>query len=65
VRWTVTTVRRSRVCSTVLNQRAGSLSWDYRILDENAMARDPFYAEFLTRVGLRYFMSAVAAQPSR
>ena len=46
----------------VLNQRAGSLSWDYRVLDENAMARDPFYAEFLTRVGLRYFMSAVIEQ---
>jgi DNA-binding CsgD family transcriptional regulator/PAS domain-containing protein len=47
---------------TVLNQRVGSLSWDYRILDESAMARDPFYAEFLTRVGLRYFMSAVVEQ---
>jgi DNA-binding CsgD family transcriptional regulator/PAS domain-containing protein len=46
----------------VLNQRAGSLNWDYRILDENAMAHDPFYAEFLARVGLRYFMSVVVEQ---
>jgi DNA-binding CsgD family transcriptional regulator len=47
---------------TVLKQRQGSLSWDYQILDERAMARDPFYAEFLPRVGLRYFMSAVVEQ---
>jgi len=47
---------------TVLKQRRGSLSWDYQILGEDAMARDPFYAEFLPRVGLRYFISTVVEQ---
>ncbi|WP_407157166.1 helix-turn-helix transcriptional regulator [Bradyrhizobium sp. STM 3557] len=47
---------------TVLAQRPGSVSWDYQILGEDAMACDPFYAEFLPRVGLRYFMSTVVEQ---
>src|SRR3954452_20052963 len=46
----------------VLAQRAGEVSWDYQLLDEQAMARDPFYAEFLPRIGLRYFVSAVLLQ---
>ncbi|WP_246739110.1 helix-turn-helix transcriptional regulator [Bradyrhizobium aeschynomenes] len=44
---------------TALKQRQGELSWDYQVMDESAMDRDPFYAEFLPRAGLRYFLSAV------
>ncbi|MGJ4959207.1 helix-turn-helix transcriptional regulator [Bradyrhizobium sp. HKCCYLRH2015] len=42
-----------------LNQQRGELAWDYQVMDESAMNRDPFYAEFLPRAGLRYFLSAV------
>lgn len=42
-----------------LAQRRGGLTWDYQLIDEGAMKRDPFYAEFLARAGLRYFLSAV------
>jgi DNA-binding CsgD family transcriptional regulator/PAS domain-containing protein len=45
-----------------LRQRAGDVAWDYQIFDEAGLARDPFYAEFLPRLGLRYFVSAVLAQ---
>jgi DNA-binding CsgD family transcriptional regulator len=37
----------------------GCVAWDHQILDEAAMGRDPFYAEFLPHVGLRYFVAAV------
>lgn len=33
--------------------------WDYRILDEAEMDRDPYYCELLPRTGFRYFMSGV------
>lgn len=33
------------------------LVWDYRILDEAAMDRDPYYSEFLAATDLRYFLS--------
>ncbi|MGH6770384.1 MAG: helix-turn-helix transcriptional regulator [Xanthobacteraceae bacterium] len=33
------------------------LCWDYQFIDEPAMARDSYYADFLRRVGLRYFIS--------
>ncbi|MGY3449371.1 DNA-binding CsgD family transcriptional regulator [Bradyrhizobium sp. USDA 4353] len=42
-----------------LRQQRGELSWDYQVMDESAMERDPFYAEFLPRAGLRYFISLV------
>lgn len=32
--------------------------WDYQILDEAAMDRDPYYSEFLPRTDFRYFLSA-------
>src|SRR5260221_388409 len=31
----------------ILRQRAGDVGWDHQFLDEQAMAQDPFYAEFL------------------
>jgi hypothetical protein len=46
----------------VLAQQAGEVSWDYKLFDEQAMARDPFYAAFFPKVGLRYFVSAVLQQ---
>lgn len=45
----------------VLRQRTGDVSWDRQILDEAGMAQDPFYAEFLSHLGLRYFVGAVLA----
>jgi DNA-binding CsgD family transcriptional regulator len=43
-----------------LHATAGTneLIWDYRVLGEPELRRDPFYA-FLRRCGLRYFVSAV------
>jgi DNA-binding CsgD family transcriptional regulator/PAS domain-containing protein len=46
----------------ILRQRSGDISFDYQLLDEPAMARDPFYSEFLPELGLRYFVSAVIEQ---
>ena len=45
-----------------LRQRAGEVCFDYRLLDERGMARDPFYCEFLAALDLRYFASVVLAQ---
>lgn len=36
---------------------AGAIVYDRLVLDENAMDRDPFYADFLARYGFRYFIS--------
>jgi DNA-binding CsgD family transcriptional regulator/PAS domain-containing protein len=46
----------------ILRQRSGEVSFDYQLLDEPAMTRDPFYSEFLPKLGLRYFISAVLEQ---
>jgi DNA-binding CsgD family transcriptional regulator/PAS domain-containing protein len=46
----------------ILRQRAGEVGWDYKFFDERALSRDPFYAEFLPELGLRYFISAVIEQ---
>ncbi len=32
--------------------------FDYRIIDEHGMDRDPYYAEYLTSIDLRYFITA-------
>jgi len=45
-----------------LRQRAGDVAWDSQLFDETQMARDPFYAEFLPGLGLRYFISVVLEQ---
>src|SRR5215475_5723861 len=42
-----------------LRQREGAVIWDHQILDEPGMERDPFYAEFLPHMGLRYFAAAI------
>jgi DNA-binding CsgD family transcriptional regulator len=41
-----------------LRMRSAELLWDYRILDEAAMDRDPYYNELLPRTDFRYFLSA-------
>jgi DNA-binding CsgD family transcriptional regulator/PAS domain-containing protein len=46
----------------MLNQPAGAVCWDYKLLDEEAMKRDAFYSEFLPSMGLRYFIGAVLEQ---
>lgn len=43
----------------VFRQQCGEVSWDYKLLDERAMASDAFYSEFLPKLRLRYFISAV------
>jgi DNA-binding CsgD family transcriptional regulator len=45
-----------------LRQHDGEIGWDHQIFDEAGMARDPFYAEFLPRLGFRYFVSGVLRQ---
>ena len=35
-----------------------TLQWDYQFIDEAGMGRDPYYADFLPRVGLRYYICA-------
>lgn len=42
-----------------LRQLTGKVAWDYEILSEREMTRDPFYSEFLPSVGLRYCLGAV------
>jgi DNA-binding CsgD family transcriptional regulator len=43
----------------ILRQRAGHVAWDCQILDEAGMRRDAFYSEFLSHLGLRYFLGAL------
>src|SRR5690606_34468212 len=40
-----------------MRQPSIELLWDYKVLDETAMNRDPYYADFLPRTGHRYFVS--------
>jgi DNA-binding CsgD family transcriptional regulator len=42
-----------------VRQSAGHVVWDHQILDEAGMRRDSFYSEFLSDLGLRYFVGAV------
>jgi DNA-binding CsgD family transcriptional regulator len=42
-----------------LRQRAGAVIFDRQILDEPKMERDPFYADFLPHMDLRYFAAAI------
>jgi DNA-binding CsgD family transcriptional regulator len=43
------------------SQRKGTLIWDYQMMSEAAMDRDPFYQGFLRQVDLRYFYGGVVA----
>jgi len=48
-----------------MREQAGEVSWDYKYFgDEAGIADDPFYAEFLPRIGIRYFVSGVLRQTS-
>jgi DNA-binding CsgD family transcriptional regulator len=50
----------------VHQQHTGDVGWDGLIFDDEAtLARDPFYAEFLGRIGLRYFISGVLTNTRR
>lgn len=42
-----------------LRQRSGVIGFDHLILDEPAMDRSAFYAEFLPSLGLRYFIQGI------
>jgi DNA-binding CsgD family transcriptional regulator/PAS domain-containing protein len=46
----------------VLPRKSGEVTWDYQGFDENAMDSSPFYADFLTRMDLRYFVTATIEQ---
>ena len=48
----------------VLRQNVGHVIWDHQIMDENSMRRDPFYSEFLSHLGLRYFLGALLEHTS-
>jgi PAS domain-containing protein len=43
----------------VAEQPLDDMLWDFKIVDEGAMRRSPFYAEFLARMGMRYFVSGI------
>jgi DNA-binding CsgD family transcriptional regulator len=43
----------------VAQQRLDDMSWDFKILDQGAMRRSPFHAEFLARMDMRYFVSGI------
>ena len=45
-----------------LSQDLGAVGYDYQIISEPEMARNPFYAEFLPQLGFRYYMSGVLHQ---
>src|SRR5580700_1852490 len=43
-----------------LRQKTGELGWDYQFIDDAAMERDAFYADFLEpNTAFRYFISAM------
>ena len=43
----------------VVEQPLDDMLWDFKIVDEGAMRRSPFYAEFLARMDMRYFVSGI------
>jgi DNA-binding CsgD family transcriptional regulator len=45
-----------------LTTRTGQVHWDHQILSEAAMQQDPFYADFLPQIGLRYFVAGTIRQ---
>jgi DNA-binding CsgD family transcriptional regulator/PAS domain-containing protein len=45
-----------------LRQKVGDVAWDHKLLSEKRMDRDPFYAEFLKSLELRYYISLVLKQ---
>jgi DNA-binding CsgD family transcriptional regulator/GAF domain-containing protein len=45
--------------AAALRQRPGDVAWDYQILDEPGIDRSPFYAEFLTRLDMRYAVAGI------
>jgi DNA-binding CsgD family transcriptional regulator len=42
--------------------QVGAITYDYDILTEAEMARDPYYADFLAQAGYRYFVGGVIMQ---
>ena len=44
--------------SYLIGLKPGTLVWDYLLMDERAMDRDPFYAEFLAPMEYRYVVAA-------
>jgi DNA-binding CsgD family transcriptional regulator/PAS domain-containing protein len=49
----------------VLRQKPGDVGWDYMVLDEHAMDRNPFYSQFLAPIGLRYQICGVLGNTER
>jgi DNA-binding CsgD family transcriptional regulator len=45
----------------LVTKKVGDIIHDYAILDAATMSRAPFYAEFLPRIGLRYFIAGTIA----
>lgn len=45
----------------VARQESGELTWDYLAVDERSMNRSAFYAEFLPRMDLRYYVGGILA----
>lgn len=43
-------------------QRAGEIGYDYMLVDDAAIDRDPFYSEFMGPAGMRYFVSGTLVQ---
>lgn len=48
-----------------LSSPNGHIHWDYQVIDEAGIRRDPFYAEFLPRLGLRYSVAGTLWQNAR
>jgi DNA-binding CsgD family transcriptional regulator len=48
-----------------ITAKTDNISYDYAILDEAAMSRTPFYAEFLASMDLRYFVAGIIASSER
>lgn len=42
-----------------INSPAGTVGYDHAIMSEVELDKDPFYAEFLSSLGFRYFLSGV------
>lgn len=51
--------------SFVTRQPSGTVVWDYQVLGEEEMTQNPFYAEFLPSLGLRYCVGAVLKRTRR
>jgi DNA-binding CsgD family transcriptional regulator len=58
-------VALNRRLPIVARDPIGEMAWDWKLFDEQTIAHDPFYMEFLASLDLRYFVGGIVATSKR